>query len=185
MTYLLASASPRRKALMEQVGLVPLRVLPADVDESAVSASTPYELVQKLALLKGRALLPSLRENEVIVAADTVVVSDGAVMGKPVDAEDAFSMLSRLSGKTHQVYTGLSVLSQTRQICDTVASLVTFRPLSSKEILDYIATGEPLDKAGSYGIQGRAAAFVSRLEGDYFAVMGLPLCRLSELLKDF
>jgi len=185
MTYLLASASPRRKALMEQIGLTPLRVLPADIDESSVSAPNPRELVKKLAFLKGEALLPMMMPGEVIVAADTVVVADGIIMGKPSDEKGAFSMLSRLSGRTHQVYTGLAVLSADCQISETVTSHVTFRSLSPEEILSYIATGEPLDKAGAYGIQGKAAAFVSRLEGDYFAVMGLPLCRLSEILKDF
>ena len=122
--------------------------------------------------------------EDIVVAADTIVVCDGVILGKPRDEEHAHRMLRLLSGKAHQVMTGLTVLAPNGAVTVTEVTDVHFRPLSDKEIDDYIATGEPMDKAGAYGIQGGAALFCSRMEGDYYNVMGLPVCRLGEILRE-
>ena len=120
--------------------------------------------------------------GDLIIAADTVVALDGRILGKPADGPDAFAMLSALSGRRHQVYTGLTVVCGAQRLTEHEVTAVTFRSLSSAEICAYIATGEPMDKAGAYGIQGRGALFVEGIEGDYYNVMGLPVCRLGRIL---
>lgn len=182
MRMILASQSPRRKELM---GLFqkPFTVRVADIDETMDPQKPPEEEVARVSRQKAMAV--KAEPDETVIAADTIVVCDGQVLGKPKDEADAFRMLSMLSGRTHQVMTGLTVLRGDVCVSTTEITDVCFRELTAGEIEAYIATGEPMDKAGSYGIQGGAALFVSRLEGDYFNVMGLPVCKLGMILKEF
>ena len=179
MQIILASQSPRRKELM---GLfhVPFAIRAADIDETMDPEKTPCEEVARVSRRKAEAT-PRDRDD-VVIAADTIVVCEGQVLGKPADSQDAFRMLKLLSGRDHQVMTGMTVLRGNRCICCTEVTDIHFRQLSDKEIRAYIATGEPMDKAGSYGIQGGAALFAEKLVGDYYNVMGLPVCRLSQIL---
>lgn len=180
MQLILASQSPRRKELL---GLfhIPFTVRVADADESMNSQLPPFEEVARVSRLKAEAVPRDA--DDVVVAADTIVVCDGQILGKPKDEADAFRMLKLLSGKDHQVMTGLTVLRGDSVTVHTEVTDIHFRPLSDKEIWQYIRTGEPMDKAGSYGIQGGAALFAERLVGDYYNVMGLPVCRLGQILK--
>ena len=170
---ILASQSPRRQELMKLTGL-PFTVRVADVDETMDPALPVQQEVARVSRLKART-----------IAADTIVVIDGRELGKPHTQQDAFDMLRLLSGRTHEVVTVLSVCRGERTESEAVVTRVTFRALTDEEIRAYIATGEPMDKAGSYGIQGYGAMFVSHLEGDYFSVMGLPLCPLCRMLRAF
>lgn len=179
MQIILASKSPRRKELMGLFRL-PFTVEVADADETMDPTGIPADEVAKVSCRKANAI--SRRDDDVIIAADTIVVCDGQILGKPADKDDAFRMLSMLSGKTHQVMTGLTVLQGDTCLTCTEVTDVTFRALSEEEIHRYIATGEPMDKAGSYGIQGGAALFVEKIHGDYFNVVGLPVCRLQKIL---
>ena len=179
MQLILASQSPRRKELL---GLfhIPFSVQVADIDETMDTTRPPYDEVARVSRLKAQAIPRS--DDDVVIAADTIVVCGGNVLGKPADEGDAFRMLRMLSGKEHQVMTGLTVLrGDTARVCTEVTD-IHFRALSDKEIDAYIRTGEPMDKAGSYGLQGGAALFAQRLEGDYYNVMGLPVCKLYEML---
>ena len=142
----------------------------------------PFEEVARVS--RAKALAVPREETDVVIAADTIVVCCGQVLGKPKDAQDAFRMLSLLSGRDHQVMTGMTVLKGDRCISCTEVTDIHFRPLSQQEIWDYIATNEPMDKAGSYGIQGGAALFAEKMNGDYYNVMGLPVCRLGQILKE-
>lgn len=177
---ILASASPRRRELLTLVG-IPHVVEPADVDESVQPGERPAPYVERLARAKAAALA-GRHPQAVIVAADTTVVVDGEILGKPSDAAEAAAMLRRLAGRTHEVLTGIAVArgSQVESAVERVS--VTFRALTSEEIEDYVATGEPMDKAGAYGIQGYGATIVERVDGDYFSVMGLGMRRLVALL---
>ena len=179
MEVILASQSPRRKELM---GLfrIPFTVRVADIDETMDPAKPPFQEVARVSRAKAEAVVRS--EEDVVIAADTIVVCEGRVLGKPRSEEEAFSMLRLLSGRDHQVMTGMTVLRGDECIVCTEVTDIHFRPLTDREILAYIATGEPMDKAGSYGIQGGAALFAQRLEGDYYNVMGLPVCRLGQIL---
>ena len=181
MELILASQSPRRKELL---GLfrIPFSVSVADIDETMDLSKPVYDEVARVSCAKAQAV--KRETDDVVIAADTVVVCDGAVLGKPVDAEDACRMLRLLSGRDHQVMTGMTVLRGDVQRVCTEITVIHFRELSDREIRAYIRTGEPMDKAGSYGIQGGAALFAQRLEGDYYNVMGLPVCRLGQILKD-
>lgn len=182
MQVILASQSPRRKELLGLTGLdFIIRV--ADIDETMDPGATPYDEVARLS--REKALAVPREGEDVVIAADTIVVCDGARLGKPKDEADAFRMLSLLSGRDHQVMTGLTVLKGERIETLTEVTDIHFRELSDAEILAYIATGEPMDKAGSYGIQGGAALFVSHLNGDYFNVVGLPVCALTGILRGF
>ncbi len=185
MDIILASQSPRRRELLGQIGLRGFKVSVPDVDESVEDNPAPAQLVETLSLRKARAVRERSDEDDLIIAADTVVVLDGGILGKPADERDAFAMLSALSGNRHRVYTGLTVLRGDRAETGHEETLVQFRELEPHEISAYIATGEPMDKAGAYGIQGLGSLLVSRLEGDYFNVMGLPLFRLGRMLADF
>ena len=180
MEVILASQSPRRKELL---GLfhIPFIVRVADIDETMDLSKPVYDEVARVSCAKAQAV--AREADDVVIAADTVVVCDGQVLGKPVDAEDAYRMLRLLSGRDHQVMTGLTVLRQDKCLVHTEVTDIHFRELSDGEIRRYIATGSPMDKAGSYGIQDGAALFAQRLNGDYYNVMGLPVCRLALLLQ--
>ena len=181
MELILASQSPRRKELM---GLfrIPFVVRVTDIDESMDKGRPPYEEVARISRLKAGA---AEREfDDVVIAADTIVVCSNQVLGKPKDEADAARMLRLLSGRDHQVMTGLTVLRGDRALSCTEVTDIHFRELSEQEIEAYIRTGEPMDKAGSYGIQGGAALFAERICGDYFNVVGLPVCRLGQLLRE-
>ncbi len=180
MSIILASQSPRRKALLGLFGL-PFTVRVADIDETMDPAKPPYDEVARVSRLKALAICRE--ENDIVIAADTIVVCNGQVLGKPADEADARRMLKLLSGRDHQVMTGMTVLQGSRQFVTTEVTGIHFRALSDQEIDRYIATKEPMDKAGSYGIQGGAALFAEKLVGDYYNVMGLPVCRLSQILK--
>ena len=180
MNLILASQSPRRKELM---GLfhIPFTVRAADIDETMDSGRSPYDEVARVSRLKAEA---TPREpDDVVIAADTIVVCDGKVLGKPKDEADAVAMLRLLSGRDHQVMTGMMVLRGNDAVTHTEVTDIHFRQLTEKEIKDYVRTGEPMDKAGSYAIQGGAALFCERMDGDYYNVVGLPVCRLGQILR--
>ena len=188
----LASASPRRSALLSQIGLT-FEVYPSDIVEppnvhvgGASNPDTASEVTQKLALLKASSVAPHFAEA-IIIGADTLVSLDGKLLGKPTDDANAFEMLTRLSGTSHEVVTGVALVdvATRREIIWAETTRVYFRELHSTEITTYIASGETSDKAGAYGIQGRGAAFVRRIEGCYFNVVGLPLASLVEHLSNF
>lgn len=185
MEIILASQSPRRRALLEQMGLTPFRVSAPQIDESAVSAPSPQALVEALSQEKAEAIRRQEGDHCLIIAADTVVCLEGKVLGKPAGPEEAFAMLSALSGRRHQVYTGLTVLRGGEAITRHEETSVRFRALEPQEIRAYIATGEPMDKAGAYGIQSLGGVFVEGIEGDYYNVVGLPICRLGQMLRRF
>lgn len=180
MQLILASQSPRRRELL---GLFrkPFTVRAADIDEAMDPALPAWDEVARVSCAKAMAV--SREDDDIVVAADTIVVCDGKVLGKPKDKAHAFGMLSMLSGRTHQVMTGLTVCRGENCVSETVITDVVFRPLTKEEIESYIATGEPMDKAGAYGIQGGAALFAERIDGDYYNVVGLPVCRLGQLLR--
>ena len=184
MSIILASASPRRKELMQMLGVEDLRIVPALGEEKADPDLAPAELVMALASHKAREVARIAESDDVIVAADTIVWHSGRVYGKPHSETEAAEMLHALSGDTHEVYTGVSVIRNGRELKRFERSEVHFRPLSEREIASYIATGEPMDKAGSYGAQGKAALFVEGITGDFFNVMGLPLCTLGRMLHE-
>jgi septum formation protein len=181
----LASASPRRRELLAQIGLR-FEVLPVEVDEASRPGEAPEALVRRLALEKARAGRARLSAGDrlPVLGADTEVVLDGEVLGKPRDEEDAAAMLARLSGRSHQVLSAVAVASPAGETVRLCASTVWFRETTAAERQAYCATGEPLDKAGAYGIQGFAAVFVARLEGSYSGVMGLPLYETAEVLAE-
>ncbi len=180
MQLILASASPRRRELL-QLFHIPFTVRVADIDEAMDPQKQPFDEVARVSRLK--ALAVPHGDDDVVIAADTIVVCEGKVLGKPHSAEEAKAMLQLLSGRDHQVMTGCTVVRGDRAETFTEVTDLHFRSLSRKEIESYVATGEPMDKAGSYGIQGGAALFCERMVGDYYNVMGLPVCRLGQVLK--
>ena len=177
----LASASPRRRELLTLVG-VAHDVCPADVDETLHAGERPMAYAERVAADKARKVAVS-DPRAIVIAADTIVVVDDEVLGKPVDAHDAEAMLRRLSGRSHTVHTAVAVAHAGRLATGTESVEVTFRRLSDHDITAYVATGEPMDKAGAYGIQGYGATIVERVDGDYFSVMGLGLRRVVALLE--
>ncbi len=177
---ILASQSPRRQALLQLLGL-PFSVQVSQADETPEPGLSPAEQVAQVSRRKADAI--GGEPGSVIIAADTVVVCDDRVLGKPRDPQQAREMLQLLSGRTHQVMTGLTVLYGDRCHTCTEITEVTFRPLSRQEIDRYVRSGEPMDKAGAYGIQGGGALFAQKLNGDYYNVMGLPMCRLVQVLR--
>lgn len=185
MKIILASTSPRRSQLLKDLGLK-ISVVKSRVRESKFDLRKPEKLAKNLALAKAREAARKVGEG-IIIGADTVVVLRGKVLGKPKDGREAEAMLRKLSGRTHEVITGLVVIdaSTGRKTIDCVRTKVKFRGLTEEEISGYVATGEPLDKAGAYGIQGRAGVFVEKIDGCYYNVVGLPLARLAEILKDY
>ena len=180
MQWILASQSPRRKELM---GLfrIPFIIRTADIDETMDPEKAPFDEVARVSRAKAEAV--ERQPEDVVIAADTVVVCDGQVLGKPADEQDAFRMLSLLSGRDHQVMTGLTVLRGDQCVVCTEVTQLHFRPLTPGEIRSYIRTGDPMDKAGSYGIQSGGALFAESMTGDYYNVVGLPVCRLGQILK--
>lgn len=184
MGIILASASPRRRELLEMLGVKNLKILPADTDET-VTAMSPEAEVQAIALEKAKAVAAKSTASDVVIAADTLVYLEGRALAKPADDNDAFRMLRQLSGTRHTVFTGVALVQGTRELTFAEKTDVYFRKLTDAEIHAYIKTGEPMDKAGAYGAQGRAAVFIERIDGDFFNVVGLPLCRLVVMLRCF
>ena len=181
MKLILASQSPRRRELLGLLG-IPFEIRVPNADETMDPTGEP---AQQVALVSRRKAEATPREEDaVVIAADTIVVCDGKILGKPKDPEDAVRMLRLLSGRTHQVMTGLTVLYQDKVCSHTEVTQVTFRELSDSEILGYVRSGEPMDKAGAYGIQGGAALFAQGICGDYYNVVGLPVCRLVQVLQE-
>ena len=180
MNIILASQSPRRKELM---GLfhIPFTVRVSDADETMAPNLSPAEAVAQVSRRKAEAV--SRQADDVVIAADTIVVLGSQILGKPRDEADASRMLHLLSGRDHQVMTGMTLLRGDQVLTHTEITDIHFRPLSDREIDAYIRTGEPMDKAGAYGIQGGAALFADRMHGDYYNVMGLPVCRLGQFLR--
>lgn len=180
---ILASASPRRRQLLEMLGIKDMIVKPSPTEER-VGTDAPEEAVKRISLSKAKYVSKLRKPGDIIVAADTIVCLDGHIMGKPRIKQDAFNMLSDLSGRKHSVYTGLALIGDggERVLCERTD--VYFRELTPEEIWAYIETGEPMDKAGAYGAQGRGSVFIERLEGDFFNVMGLPLCRLWQTFRE-
>lgn len=185
MDIILASQSPRRRELLSQMGLKGFKVTSPEVDEEIDGNLPPARIVEELSLRKASAVAEHADEDDLIIAADTIVVLDGAVLGKPADEREAFAMLTALSGNRHHVYTGVTVIQGGRAVTQHEVTAVTFRELEPGEIDHYIATGEPMDKAGAYGIQGLGSLLVSGIDGDYFNVMGLPVYRLGRILAQF
>ncbi|MFT7338858.1 MAG: septum formation protein [Marinobacter maritimus] len=179
---ILASASPRRSELLEQIG-VRFTIQPADIDETPRIAEMPGDYVERLAREKALAVACSFADTQVL-GSDTSVVLDGEILGKPSDHREARAMLGRLSGSTHQVMTAIALAQNGVCTSCLVTTEVTFRTLQSEEIAAYVATEEPMDKAGSYGIQGLGGIFVKELKGSYSAVVGLPLQETAALLAD-
>lgn len=182
---ILASQSPRRRALLEQMGIDHFDILPAKGEEQMREQAAPDVLVEHLALAKARETALQVEQSALIIAADTVVVLEGQVLGKPADEEEALAMLRSLAGRTHQVYTGIALMQGGRTRVSHECTDVTFRALMEEELRGYLAVGESMDKAGAYGIQGRGALLVEGIRGDYFNVVGLPVCRLGRMLREF
>ena len=182
LKVILASQSPRRRQLLALVG-IEHDVRPADVDESLVAGELPEHYAERLAREKAEAV-GEAEKDALIIGADTTVVIDNIVLGKPLDVGDAERMLRMLSGRSHTVITAVAACWKGRTVSGVELVDVTFRPLDDDEIRQYVATGEPMDKAGAYGIQGHGATIVRRIDGDYFAVMGLSLVRLVALMRE-
>jgi septum formation protein len=179
--WVLASSSPRRRDLL---GLLcsNFEVIPSQIEESQRPGESPIQMVQRLAKEKAMAV-HQFRPESLVIGADTVVVCEGQILGKPVSPEEARAMLQKLSGRTHEVMTGLCVLKGETAAVDAARTLVRFSLLSGEEIEDYLATGEPFDKAGAYATQGKAARFVEAIEGCFFNVVGLPVSLLYRMLR--
>lgn len=180
MGLILASASPRRKELLGLLG-IPFVIRAADIDEKMDPGKAPFDEVARVSRMKALAVFRGAEDT--VVAADTIVVCGGRVLGKPHSTGEAKEMLRLLSGREHQVMTGCTVVRDNRIETFTEVTDLCFRDLSDQEIEAYVATGEPMDKAGAYGIQGGAALFCPGIRGDYYNVMGLPVCRLAGVLK--
>ena len=184
MKIVLASQSPRRKELLGRMGLE-FVTQASKIDESAFDGLEARELVATLSREKAQWIARQLDGETLVIGADTVVVRDGAALGKPKDAEDAVAMLLSLSGRDHQVCTGVTVCRGDRVLTQVEETQVTFRDLMETEVRQYVSTGEPMDKAGAYSIQGLGGLLVEGIRGDYSNVVGLPVCRLGQMLKDF
>lgn len=183
MKTVLASASPRRRELLEMLGSRNLVIMPAKGEENPPEGAGPAETVEALSAAKAAEVAAKCSAEDTVIAADTIVWHEGKILGKPKNAEQAKEMLRSLSGRTHEVYTGVTVISGDTVLTEHEVSRVTFREMEESEISAYVATGEPMDKAGAYGAQGIGALFVQRIEGDFFNVMGLPVCRLGLMLN--
>jgi len=179
---ILASASPRRRELLTQAGFV-FTVLPADIDESRLAGEAPADYVRRLALEKAQAI-HKRHPQATVLGADTTVVCDGEILGKPADRGEAEQMLRRLSHRAHEVHTGLAVVETAGERAHVETTRVFFGAVGEAELAHYLSTGDSLDKAGAYGIQGYAARWIPRIEGDYFNVMGLPIAALVRLLGE-
>ncbi|MCL1998303.1 MAG: Maf family protein [Turicibacter sp.] len=179
----LASASPRRIALFKMAGFE-FTVLPADIDED-INETDPVKMVAELSAKKAKAVQERVLPSMMIIGADTTVYIDGKILGKPASEQDAFGMLKLLQGRSHTVYTGVTVLKAAHEETFVESTAVTMSPLSDEEIWAYIATGEPMDKAGAYAIQDKGALLIEKIDGDFYNVVGLPLCRLNRKIKNF
>ena len=180
MQIILASQSPRRQELLGLLK-IPFIIRVADIDETMDTEKAAFDEVARISAQKAQAI--EYRDDDLVIAADTIVVCDGKVLGKPHSTEEAKQMLHLLSGRTHQVMTGMTLLRKGKLYSHTEVTDVTFRHLSDGQIDAYVASGEPMDKAGAYGIQGGAALFVEGITGDYYNVVGLPVCRLQKMLE--
>lgn len=190
MVIYLASRSPRRRELLHQIGVAfETLINEIEVDETPRPGEDPVAYVERVTRAKAAHGLQIIHDRHLrmhpVLAADTTLEFDGEIIGKPVDAADAVAILQRLSGRTHRVITGVAVCDESR--CDYVQSIseVCFRPIEEDEIRHYVLSGEPMDKAGAYGIQGKAGLFVAHMAGSYTGIMGLPVCETGELLKGF
>ena len=181
--FILASQSPRRKQLLEQVNLS-FSIKPSRVEEKVNMEDTPEDIVVSLATQKAEDVFKRFPDS-VVLGADTIVVHNDRILEKPVDHKNAREMLERLSGQTHFVYTGVSIVSEEKNISFYEKTEVEFYSLSEEEISSYIQSGDPFDKAGGYGIQGIGATLVKKIHGDYFTVVGLPIAKVVRALKDF
>ena len=184
MRIILASQSPRRRELLERMGITKFDIIPARGEEIADPALSPQALVEALSRQKAAEVADQF-PDALVIAADTVVAIDGKVLGKPNSPEHAIEMLTNLSGRAHHVYTGFTVRCGQTIVTAHEDTTVNFRQLTAQEIASYVATGEPMDKAGSYGIQGFGCVLVSGIQGDYYNVVGLPVCRLFQVLEQF
>lgn len=180
----LASASPRRYELLSQLG-VNFKQVVADIDESVLSGELPQDYVQRLALAKATVVSKRLGTDVPVLGADTIVVAQQEILGKPTDFTDFKRMMQLVSGQCHQVFTAVALVNPAKAVVQLVGTEVWFRTLTEAEITAYWQTGEPQDKAGGYGIQGKAARFIQRINGSYGAVVGLPLCETEQLLQQF
>ncbi|HDX9668886.1 TPA: septum formation inhibitor Maf [Bacillus cereus] len=180
---ILASGSPRRKELLELAG-VPFEIVVSEVEETNGAYSSPSDIVMSLALQKASAVAET-NGDHIVLGADTIVTYDSRVLGKPSNEDEAKEMLRLLSGKTHEVYTGVAIIAKDKTVTFYERTEVTFWELTEEEIDVYVASKEPLDKAGSYGIQGKGSIFVQHIQGDYYSVVGLPISRLVRELKQF
>lgn len=183
MTLILASGSPRRQELLTKI-TSEFTVQPADIDESVPEGITPKGYVELMALEKAKVVFEK-EPNAVVIGCDTTVVCDQQIMGKPKDATEAKEMLMKLSGRDHIVYTTVCIMSQERQIQETVSAEVAFFDLTTADIDTYLATDEYADKAGAYGIQGQGALLVKSIKGDYYAIVGFPVAYVSRMLREF
>ena len=184
MKIILASRSPRRRELLERMGISDFKVIPAKGDEIAARTLTTDQLVEELSRRKC-AEVAAAHPKALVIAADTLVAVNNRVLGKPVSEEDAARMLAALSGRLHMVYTGVTVSCEGKMVTAHEMTSVRLRTLTQADIIRYIATGEPMDKAGAYGIQGYGSMLVESISGDYYNVMGLPVCRLARMLTRF
>ena len=183
---ILASASPRRRELLERIGVTDFEVRAPEVDENFPEGLSPEETVQFISREKAEAVPGTCGDlSRLIITADTMVFLDDRRLGKPRSEADALEMLTALQGRRHTVCTGVTVSQGEKILTEAESTGVIFRPAEKRELLSYIATGEPMDKAGAYGVQGKGALLVERLEGDFFNVMGLPVLRLSRMLSEF
>lgn len=180
---ILASASPRRRELMQQMGLE-FEVITSDCDEN-IGICSPDEMVRELSKRKAVAVAKKLDYPSIVIGADTIVSESNRILGKPNDSEDAVNTLLSLSGKTHSVFTGMTVTNKVKTITEVVETKITFSELTRAEAEAYVATKEPMDKAGSYGIQGIGGVFIERIDGDYYSTVGLPICALRKILNSF
>lgn len=180
---ILASGSPRRRELLSSLGLE-FEIYKPEVDESRLNNERPEDLCRRLSRIKARAASQKFHDS-IIIAADTIVVIDGLILGKPSDRQNAFDMLKTLQNREHEVLTGLTVCSDAKIISHVEHTRVKFRQLSDSQIKNYIASGECDDKAGAYAVQGKGALLVESLRGDYFNVVGLPVCALGKILAEF
>lgn len=183
MRIILASQSPRRQELLKNLGFTDFEIIPAKGEEQIIAGLLPEEEVCAIALGKAREVALQCGNDSLIIAADTLVFLDGKPLGKPKDKNDAVRMLKALSGRAHTVMTGVAVIYNGHETAEYESTKVFFRDMTDAEIVRYVESGEPMDKAGSYGIQQFGSVFIPRIEGDYFNVMGLPVCRLYSMLE--
>lgn len=185
MALILASKSPRRQELLQRMGLTDFKILVPDADESFPDGLTPQETVEYISRVKALAAKELISAGDIVITADTMVFLDEHRLGKPTDEADALRMLTALQGRSHTVCTGVTVMQGDHILTESEPTKVYFREASGAELRGYIATGDPMDKAGAYGVQSLGALLVERIDGDFFNVMGLPVLRLSRMLREF